>query len=332
MFTPKTPRRFRSGQDDDPRLMLTINVGGSTDSDETDVTVMPVMSLPRPTVITLTPPARWRMALRKSPEATSRSIVTVRTVEFMAASQVWWVVRGLQKTAQDRAFQCREVGRAALAGTRDIDIDVMRDTAIFNDQNPVGQCDGFGHVMRDKDRRKSLIAPDPLQQPLHGNPRQGIERAERLVEGENAGMTDQRTRQRHALLLPAGEDGRPLTALVVKPDFGQRLLRAYLGIRRCAPTAIAVAPETSPAHPQAGFPRRSRWCRRRWSLTRRSNAAACSCRSRCGRRSRRIVLRECAGRCRAAPRCRRTIFASREWSAAAREKLPNHATAAAPAR
>jgi len=29
-------------------MMLTINVGGSTDSDETDVTVIPVMSLARP--------------------------------------------------------------------------------------------------------------------------------------------------------------------------------------------------------------------------------------------------------------------------------------------
>jgi hypothetical protein len=38
--------------------MLTINVGGSTDSDDTDVTVIPVMSLPRPAVITLTPPAK----------------------------------------------------------------------------------------------------------------------------------------------------------------------------------------------------------------------------------------------------------------------------------
>jgi hypothetical protein len=57
-LTPKTPRRFNSGQDDEPRLMLTINVGGSTDSDDTDVTVIPVISLPRPAVITLTPPVK----------------------------------------------------------------------------------------------------------------------------------------------------------------------------------------------------------------------------------------------------------------------------------
>ena len=84
----KPVRACSSGQDDDSRLMLTISVGGSTDSDDTDVTVMPVMSLPRPTVMTLTPPARWRMAPRKSAEETSRSIVMLRTAEFMAASQV----------------------------------------------------------------------------------------------------------------------------------------------------------------------------------------------------------------------------------------------------
>lgn len=38
--------------------MLTISVGGSTENDVTEVTVMPVMSLPRPTVMTLTPPVR----------------------------------------------------------------------------------------------------------------------------------------------------------------------------------------------------------------------------------------------------------------------------------
>src|ERR1700728_3282103 len=98
--------------------MLTISVGGSTDSDDTEVTVMPVMSLPRPTVITLTPPARWRMAPRKSAEETSRSTVIFRTAEFMTASQIC-IVRGLQQLAQDRAFQCRKIGRTAPARARD---------------------------------------------------------------------------------------------------------------------------------------------------------------------------------------------------------------------
>src|SRR5258708_21906859 len=155
--------------------MLTISVGGSTDSDDTEVTVMPVMSLPRPTVMTLTPPARWRMALRKSPETTSRSISILRTAEFMAASQVWWFVHGLQQLAQDRTFKRREIGGAAPARPRDIHMDIVGDAAGFNDQNPIGQCDGFGHVMRHQDPRKSLVPPDPLHQPLHGNPPQPIQ-------------------------------------------------------------------------------------------------------------------------------------------------------------
>jgi hypothetical protein len=52
--------------DEDSRLMLTTSDGGSTDSDDTDVTVIPEISLPEPAVITLTPPARRRIAVRKS--------------------------------------------------------------------------------------------------------------------------------------------------------------------------------------------------------------------------------------------------------------------------
>ena len=56
-----------SGRQEAPRLTLTINAGGSTDRDETEVTVIPEISLPRPAVMTLTPPVNWRMAPRKSP-------------------------------------------------------------------------------------------------------------------------------------------------------------------------------------------------------------------------------------------------------------------------
>src|SRR6187402_2692440 len=109
MFTPKKPCRLISGQDDDSRLMLTINVAGSTDSDDTDVTVIPVISLARPAVMTLTPPARWRMAPRKSSEATFPSIRKWRTAEFISASLLQWFAGGFEQVAQDRAFQCREI-------------------------------------------------------------------------------------------------------------------------------------------------------------------------------------------------------------------------------
>ena len=85
--------------------MLTINAAGSTDSEDTEVTVMPEMSLPIPAVMTLTPPASRRMALRKSPEEASVSIDTERTMEFIETSQVGRIVRAFQKIFQDRALQ-----------------------------------------------------------------------------------------------------------------------------------------------------------------------------------------------------------------------------------
>src|SRR6202000_1665061 len=74
--------------------MLTIRLAGSTDSDDTDVTVMPDISLPRPAVMTLTPPVRWRIAPRNSsgamPDAkgkcgTSECIATLTVPRWIAA-------------------------------------------------------------------------------------------------------------------------------------------------------------------------------------------------------------------------------------------------------
>src|ERR1700722_1718091 len=290
--------------------MLTTSVGGSTENDDTDVTVMPVMSLPRPTVITLTPPARWRMAPRKSTEETSRSILMLRTAEFMAASQVKCFVRGLEQVAQDRTFQRREIGRTAPARARDVDIDIVRDAAVFNDQHTIGERDRFGNIVRDQDRGEGLIMPDPLQQPLHRNTGQRIERAERLVESQDAGMADQRAGQRHALLLAAGQNRRPLTALCVEADFNQGVFSARLRIGRGA-----VATE---ADFHVGQNPRPRQQPRLLVQDRRAGAARFSCRSRCGRPPPRTGPRECAGRCRAAPRDLLTICAGPEWSTPAR--------------
>ena len=67
------------------------------------------------------------------------------------------------------------------------------------------------------------------------------------------------------------------------------------------------------------------------SRGRRSAAAACSCRSRCGRRWRRTGRRGRGGRCRAAPRCRRRICAGRGCvsGSAARRRLARRRTARA---
>ena len=64
---------------------ITMAVAGFGPED-IEVTVMPVTSSPRPTVITLTAPTRWRIALRKSAEETSRSslMISAELMEFSA--------------------------------------------------------------------------------------------------------------------------------------------------------------------------------------------------------------------------------------------------------
>src|SRR5262249_43550793 len=193
-------------------LMLTIKDGGSTASEATEVTVMPLMSSPRPTVTTLTPPASCRIAPRNSPSVTLN--LMPRTIEFMTSSRFPLALAGAQKLAQDRRLQRGKLDRATLAGTDNVDIDIVRNATVFKDQHAIGQRDGLGDVVRHQDRGKTLVAPDPLQKLLHGKPRQRVQRPQRLIKGQHAGMRDQRTRQRHALLLSAGQRSRPLRPFV----------------------------------------------------------------------------------------------------------------------
>src|SRR5260370_13955586 len=112
MFTPTEPYRFRSGHDEAARLTLTINEGGSTESEDSDVTVIPEMSSPRPTVMTLTAPAKWRIAPRKSWAETSRLSWTMGA-EVMASSQDLSFLAGPQQFVQDRSLEPGKLGRAA---------------------------------------------------------------------------------------------------------------------------------------------------------------------------------------------------------------------------
>src|SRR5437016_13333970 len=104
------------------------------------------------------------MALRKSVEETSRSILMARTTLFMATSQVFLrTIRRLEQMTQDRAFQRGEISRPAFARPRNIDIDVVRDAAVLDHQHAIGQCNGFRNVVRHQDRGEGLIMPDSLQ-------------------------------------------------------------------------------------------------------------------------------------------------------------------------
>ena len=62
--------------------------------------------------------------------------------------------------------------------------------------------------MRDHDRGQPELALQPLDLDLHVEPQILVERGERLVEQQELGLEDKRARQRHALLLAAGELAR----------------------------------------------------------------------------------------------------------------------------
>ena len=95
-----------------------------------------------------------------------------------------------------------------------------------DDDDAVGERDRFGDVVRHQQRGEFLLAPDALQQALHGDAGERVERAERLVERENARPADQRAGERDALLLSAGKHGRPSVALAFELDRVQRFERA----------------------------------------------------------------------------------------------------------
>src|SRR6266536_3531300 len=68
--------------------MLTSSRGGFALSDVSEVTVMPVMSSPRPAVMTTTPPARRRMT-----ERNWRSISSVPSTRWISALLIGFFLR-----------------------------------------------------------------------------------------------------------------------------------------------------------------------------------------------------------------------------------------------
>ena len=69
-----------------------------------------------------------------------------------------------------------------------------------------------------------------LQEPLHLVAEFRIERAERLIEENQARLADDRARERHALLLAAGELRRIAVAEIAERDQRQRLLHPLADI------------------------------------------------------------------------------------------------------
>ncbi len=236
-------------QDDDARLTLTTSVAGSTASDchgrdrhagdirplscrdDADAT----SKMPHGAAKALSRNRRVDVHLLNIPNHRIHHSLTLRALRPGKFTGFF------QQFAKDVSFQGGKFRGAALARARQIYIYIVCHPAIFNDQHPVRECHGFRDVMGHQNGGEALIAPHPLQKPLHRDAREGIERAKRLIECQHPRMADQRTGQRDALLLPAGKHRRPLAALVVEANFLQRFIRADLAsadfLSRPSPTS-----------------------------------------------------------------------------------------------
>ena len=89
---------------------------------------------------------------------------------------------------------------AARIGQRDRDFGRNPRRAAAEHDHLVGEIDRFRDRMRHEQHRGAGLAPDAQQQVVHLQPRQFVERAERLVHQQQFRLMDQRAAKRDALL------------------------------------------------------------------------------------------------------------------------------------
>ena len=99
--------------------------------------------------------------------------------------------------------------------------------AFAQNENTVRERDRFNDIVRDEDRREAMPLPNAFSELVHLHARQGIERAVRLIEKQNAGLAHQRARKGDALPLPSGQDGRPVVFTALQTHIGKSCTRRF---------------------------------------------------------------------------------------------------------
>ncbi len=115
-------------------------------------------------------------------------------------------------------------------------VDVVRragllDAAVVHHHHGVGQGHGLLLRVRDVDEGQAQFLLPAPQLRAHLHAQEGVERGQGLVEQQHARLGDERARQRHALLLPAGEFARLALGQVAHGDALQQVLRAPVALR-----------------------------------------------------------------------------------------------------
>ena len=109
----------------------------------------------------------------------------------------------------------------------------LHEPALVQEHDAVGEGQGLILIVSDEECGDVLRALDAADLVSHGDARGGIERGEWLVQEQRAGAEDKRTRQRHALLLAAGELRRQPVGKPGEPDQLEHVRRTAAAFVRC---------------------------------------------------------------------------------------------------
>ena len=104
---------------------------------------------------------------------------------------------------------------------------LVLDQALVQEEELVRRLAGEAHLVG-HDQHRPPLGGEGAHHPQHLVDELRVERAGRLVEEHHLGVHRQRPRDRHPLLLPAGELARVVAALVGDADLGEH----RLGLRR----------------------------------------------------------------------------------------------------
>ena len=127
-----------------------------------------------------------------------------------------WISTSPRPLEAASRFPVEQIGRADKAGDEGVgraEVDILRgadlaDAALVDDSDGIGQRQRLRLIVRDIDRRNADLALQALELAAHFVAQLRIEVGQRLVEQEEPRLVHDGARQRHALLLAAGEPRR----------------------------------------------------------------------------------------------------------------------------